>query len=928
MKSIKNTFISLLIIILLLENLSSIALATNYEKKEIKGDADITFVIDTTGSMDGYISNLKQNINDFVDTLTNDFNINLSLSLVSFKDIQADGEESTQIIKNENENWFYDVSNFKNKLHDLTLDGGGDEEETSIDALEVARQLDYRNSAQKFIILFTDAGYKINNRFGITSMNEMVQKLKKENFHVSVVTTDFEREEYSSLYEETGGIFANISENFKTDLIKIANSIGEQVKEFEKNYINEHLSFIESEDYKQLLEYNDIINNFKLKSFEECKNAFSIWKAARFDIFENPYDIVLANVILSNQSSEKQLEIFENIFDSDLRTVIDSFIEIINDNGKIDLEIDERSKIEKLLSVEDYSDQEIYKLLESKLKNVDKKYLDAFFTSYDKSGQVLELFNKGKNLVDSVKECINYIAILNAYKNTSEEFKQVLAITIYECDDPFLYETIMSYIKLDDDEIERRIVEKICEKGINVGLDFFKEELENGVKKFLVNNMDISNIPPETLEAAGGISSFLAGCKKGYDIGVILDNWLFNTDEIADSYVLTYATINFGKCLKNSLESLENNLRKEKSYFSAKVFCTAFNMYKNVQIDVVDKIVSYYSSYMKATISRLFDDDIASEVAIYNWLIYKIAWQESYCHAENDRRDNINYSLIKKKIIENLCPTDVLITDEDGNSVLEIVNNKIISKDRYISAIVINNGKYMVLPDNQNYNISIKAKEDGQMTYSVAEYNNKNKLENISLYNNIKIEKDNEYSGKIEKNINNAIEDYELVNGEKNISCEKKYLTNEEIISINSIEFEQKDIYLKKDEKKQLKVNIFPENASIKNLVWYSSDEEVVKVDEYGNITAINSGSATITCKTLSNNISDICNIKVILIGDLDENDKINSFDALKILQISSRGNITEEEKKVADINEDGKVNSLDALKVLQYATGKIDKLE
>ena len=62
--------------------------------------------------------------------------------------------------------------------------------------------------------------------------------------------------------------------------------------------------------------------------------------------------------------------------------------------------------------------------------------------------------------------------------------------------------------------------------------------------------------------------------------------------------------------------------------------------------------------------------------------------------------------------------------------------------------------------------------------------------------------------------------------------------------------------------------------------------------------------------------------------GDLDGNDKVNSFDALKILKISSKGNITEEEKKLADINKDGKVNSLDALKVLQYETGKIDKLE
>jgi len=59
--------------------------------------------------------------------------------------------------------------------------------------------------------------------------------------------------------------------------------------------------------------------------------------------------------------------------------------------------------------------------------------------------------------------------------------------------------------------------------------------------------------------------------------------------------------------------------------------------------------------------------------------------------------------------------------------------------------------------------------------------------------------------------------------------------------------------------------------------------------------------------------------------GDVTKDGKINSYDALVILQFAT-GSIALDstQKRLADVNKDGRINSLDALNILQYSVGKI----
>lgn len=194
---------------------------------KVMAPADIVFIIDSTGSMSDEILSVKNSVSKFVSYLEEN-SISASVALIDYKDISADGIDSTVVHKEGTKNWFYDIDKFKTQLGSIVATGGGDDPESAIDALETGRLLDLRESASKFFILITDASYKIANRYGIASMDEEILLLKNAGISCSVICPSSDTS-YDELVSETDGIKSSVSggqTGIYNALLKVAEKIG------------------------------------------------------------------------------------------------------------------------------------------------------------------------------------------------------------------------------------------------------------------------------------------------------------------------------------------------------------------------------------------------------------------------------------------------------------------------------------------------------------------------------------------------------------------------------------------------------------------------------------------------------------------------------------------------------------------------------
>lgn len=83
-------------------------------------------------------------------------------------------------------------------------------------------------------------------------------------------------------------------------------------------------------------------------------------------------------------------------------------------------------------------------------------------------------------------------------------------------------------------------------------------------------------------------------------------------------------------------------------------------------------------------------------------------------------------------------------------------------------------------------------------------------------------------------------------------------------VNISSITLSDASLSLVKGESSVLNASYLPDDATFPTLVWTSSDETIVKVDENGNVTALKEGTAKITVSsTDGGGISAVCNVNV-----------------------------------------------------------------
>lgn len=83
-------------------------------------------------------------------------------------------------------------------------------------------------------------------------------------------------------------------------------------------------------------------------------------------------------------------------------------------------------------------------------------------------------------------------------------------------------------------------------------------------------------------------------------------------------------------------------------------------------------------------------------------------------------------------------------------------------------------------------------------------------------------------------------------------------------VDITGVTVDPKNLDLLINETVTLKATVLPENARPTELLWTTSNEDVVSVDQYGNVTANSEGTATVTVTTQEGGFSAECVITVM----------------------------------------------------------------
>lgn len=199
---------------------------------------NIAFVVDTTGSMSGDISTVKENLTAFVKEIAASGAIP-RIAIIDYKDIEEDGEDTTVVHETPDYSvWFDDTDKVIAEIETLEVIGGGDYPESLVDALGYVVSDDvmtFNKFAAKFAFVLTDADYKVGNRWGYESLDQVTEKLSAKGIQTTVVThpgytaEDYDdgtlADRYADITSKTGGKIIDLSSDFATELSTYAKDI-------------------------------------------------------------------------------------------------------------------------------------------------------------------------------------------------------------------------------------------------------------------------------------------------------------------------------------------------------------------------------------------------------------------------------------------------------------------------------------------------------------------------------------------------------------------------------------------------------------------------------------------------------------------------------------------------------------------------------
>ena len=295
----------------------------------------------------------------------------------------------------------------------------------------------------------------------------------------------------------------------------------------------------------------------------------------------------------------------------------------------------------------------------------------------------------------------------------------------------------------------------------------------------------------------------------------------------------------------------------------------AHNCFNKIYADGINEIFndSVADSLVSSTFAKIVNQKYGSaSEAVYTGLKYAFTG-----YTEEDAKKSVKdvVIILAKETVSRYtyqsidCPVNVTVYDGDGNICAEIKDDVVNEKYQDVAAYVKGEAKYLLLPD-ADYILCYSGSDTGTMDYTVTEYENGEAVREL-IYNDVPLTTEKKYVNYLISGRHQGISLYNLnqVDGGVVEATSDIDKTKEQDISVKSITLNDKTLSLKKGESYILMETISPDDVSIRDLTWSSSNDDVVEVNGSGVLYAKADGEAVITVKINGCNLSDSCRVTV-----------------------------------------------------------------
>lgn len=529
-------------------------------------------------------------------------------------------------------------------------------------------------------------------------------------------------------------------------------------------YIQQHVTFAQSNGYSQQMDQrmaklladaqNTTAANAGEAAYDILNTASELSKFKSLSIFDNPYDAMLTELILSATSSEvdslntrieaENLKLANSIWDMILK---------VQPNYSAE-ESTYKPAIQELLSDPEHLKQrspDIYEKLAAAIEQYrdDKgtrsalNFISGTTNFFGKAGEALDVLENYQNTLDWIIGCSNYVSVVNAYHALNEEYIQTLRQVADKISNDSYAKSFRSALDKYDNwmtcEIVADAIAFSAGSFIKLTADTLSPLTQTVVTRYLSKCLGLSVTKVSVVVAA-------------YNLGWSLSNTLTGNDKMVESREIIRASYYVEDALYSILQADREELKNKKDLSSAQKFDASYMLLRTSEMYALQAYKDYLDASEKSFTQGLLhlgnNNFNTTETTLANFAILR--WDAAMCHGQAVRDQMMSELIIA-------CPTDVYVENEDGETVLTIEDGVVTTCAAGVSAAVAGDTKVLGLTGGP-YNITIWGTDRGTMDVSYTAYSSTGRVLKQQHYDNLPLTDGCLYESSIEPSSSTSVD--------------------------------------------------------------------------------------------------------------------------------------------------------------------------